>query len=167
MASWFFKEKRNSIFVLKILYKSWLNSETENNRDLQPLFLTGTKGDTPEPLLEPPASQHQRDTAEALVPPFVPFFPWPPPARPIWIKTWTQLTQCCGSLPHTAGRVESPQSKTLKYQDDLAAEVNRQRIVCPEGCTVHTCLNPTALHIRETTCKLSEVNMLLLILNDF
>lgn len=103
MASWFFKEKRNSIFVLKILYKSWLNSETENNRDLQPLFLTGTKGDAPEPLLEPPASQHQRDTAEALVPPFVPFFPWPLPARPIWIKTWTQPTQCCGSLLHTPG----------------------------------------------------------------
>lgn len=107
--AWFFKEKRNPIFVLKIMYKSWLNNETKSNRDLQPLFLTGTKGDAPDSLLEPPASRHPRDTAEALVPLFVPFFPWPPPALPIWIKTWTQPSQCCGSLLHTEGRVESPQ----------------------------------------------------------
>lgn len=111
MDSWFFKNKRNPTVVLQIVYKSWLNSETENSRGLQPLFLIGTKGDAPDPLFGRPASQHQRDTAEASVPPSVLFFPPPSPALPIWIRTWTQPRQCCGSLLHSPGCAESPQSK--------------------------------------------------------
>lgn len=102
--------KKKSSFCAKKTNKQtkkadWTMRNTKYNRHIQPLFLTGTKGDAPDLL---PASQHHRARAEVLVLPSGSSGLQPrPPVGPIWIKTRTKPIQCFWSPLRTPGRIQS------------------------------------------------------------